>query len=90
MNKTTVEKMVDILSTKDKTDEDVSFLKNNLEGFAKFMLDMATFHLVKEGVSAEKVKDLLEPLVEVNKMLGVTQFQDFMTVDAMFSNGDIK
>lgn len=90
MNKTTVEKMVDILSTKDKTDEDVSFLKNNLEGFAKFMFDMATFHLVKEGVSSEKVKDLLEPLVEVNKMLGVTQFQDFMTVDAMFSNGDIK
>lgn len=84
MNKEIAEKMMNLLSTKEKSNEDIRFIVNHLDGFATFMLDMATFHFVKDGVPAEKVNDILGPLVEVHKLLGVTEYNDFVKVGQMF------
>ena len=89
MEKNDVIKMMMLLSTDEKSNEDIRFISNNLQGFQTFLFNMTTHELIQDGVPAEKVEIMLEPLIEVTKMLGANEYQDFLTVGRMFEEEGI-
>lgn len=76
--------MMTLLSTPEKSNDDIKFITNHLDGFQSFLLNMTTHELVKDGVAPDKVEMLLEPLIEVTKMLGANEYNDFVQVARMF------
>lgn len=75
-----VTRIMRVLNEEKSTHDDMTFVRNNLEDFQTFLYDMTTNELVKEGVPADKVKMLLEPLVGIAKMWGASSFADFQTL----------
>lgn len=76
--------MMTLLSTPEKNGEDIRFITNHLDGFQTFLLNVTTHELIKDGVDPDKVEMLLEPLIEVTKMLGANEYNDFVQVAKMF------
>ena len=86
MNKEKAFQMLEILRKDEKTLDDSKFVQNNLDGFATFLFNVATSELISDGVAEDKVFGLLAPLVEVHKMLGASEFSDFVNVANAFES----
>lgn len=84
MEKEKVMRIMHILGEEVSTHEDITFVRNNLEDFNKFLFNVTTQELVEDGVAPDKVEMLLKPLVEVARMWGASSFADFTTLEGMF------
>jgi hypothetical protein len=80
MDKQKIERIMSVIQEPTSSPEDMAFVRNNLEDFQTFLYDLATNELVKEGVSAEKVEMLLNPLVGIAKMWGASSFADYQVL----------
>lgn len=80
MDKEKVMRIMHVISEEKSTPEDMSFVRNNLEDFHTFLYDIAKNELVQEGVSAEKVDMLLNPLLGIAKMWGASSFADYQVL----------
>lgn len=88
MEKEKALQMIEILRKDEKTLDDSKFVQNNLNGFSTWLFNVATSELISDGVDEDKVFGLLAPLVQVHKMLGASEFADFVKVaDAFESEG---
>jgi hypothetical protein len=86
MEKEKAFQMLEILKKDEKTLDDSKFVQNNLDGFATWLFNVATNELISDGVAEDKVYGLLAPLVEINKMLGASEFSDFVNVANAFES----
>jgi len=86
MEKEKAFQMLEILKKDEKTLDDSKFVQNNLDGFATWLFNVATNELLSDGVPEDKVYGLLAPLVEINKMLGASEFSDFVNVANAFES----
>jgi hypothetical protein len=86
MEKEKAFQMLEILKKDEKTLDDSKFVQNNLDGFATWLFNVATNELISDGIAEDKVFGLLTPLVEVHKMLGASEFSDFVNVANTFES----
>jgi hypothetical protein len=78
MNPDDIMKMMEYMAGGVETAEDIKFVDKHLEGFNTFLLDMTTNRLVKAGIDQEEVEAMLHGLVQTSRMLGASQFQEFV------------
>lgn len=71
-------KMMGYLGGGVETPEDIKFVEKNLDGFNTFLLDMTTNKLVQAGIDQEEAEAMLHGVAQVNRMLGASQFQEFV------------
>lgn len=84
-------KCMDIITKKEKSDEDAKFFRQHASGFGNVMLNIATHELVTNyNFDIEDAKAMLLPLVEVYKIIGATEFVDFAQVADMFEKEGLK
>jgi hypothetical protein len=65
------------------TSEDISFMRNHLSTFCDFIIEAGTADLVRDGVDEMKARALLGTLVGVAKMAGGSDYNDFLTLQAL-------
>ena len=78
MNREDIEKMLHFMAGGVETAEEIKFIDKHLEGFNTFLLDMTTHRLVQAGIELEEAESMLHGLVQVSRMLGASQFQEFV------------
>lgn len=81
-----IERMIGYLGGGVETPEDIRFVENHLEGFNTFLLDMTTQELVRAGIELEKAESMLHGLVQTSRMLGASQFQEFVQFHQIVDN----
>jgi hypothetical protein len=86
MDKEKVARIMQVIGEEKSTQDDMTFVRNNLEDFHTFLYDLTTNELVKEGVSPEKVEMLLNPLLGIAKMWGASSFADYQVLAEMEGN----
>lgn len=86
MNKEKVMRLIQIISEEKSTPEDMSFVRNNLEGFQTFLYNAATNEFIEAGVPADQVHGLLMPLLEITKMWGASSFADYQVLADLEGN----
>ena len=84
MEREKIGRMLEILTKPEKDHADAEFARNNLDGFSVWLMDMATGDLVKRGVEESDAREILETVAGVHRMLGATEFMDFISVASMF------
>lgn len=81
-----IERMIGYLGGGVETPEDIRFVENHLEGFNTFLLDMTTQELVRAGIEPEKAASMLHGLVQTSRMLGASQFNEFVQFHQIVDN----
>jgi len=78
MKREDLEKMIHFMAGGVETADEIKFVDKHLEGFNTFLLDMTTHRLVQAGIELEEAESMLQGLVQVSRMLGASQFQEFV------------
>lgn len=81
-----VMKMMEFLGGGVETGEDIKFVEKNLDGFSTFLLNMTTHRLVEAGIDQEEAEAMLHGVAQVNRMLGASQFQEFVQFHQIVDN----
>ena len=86
MKREDIEKMLHFMAGGVETAEEIKFIDKHLEGFNTFLLDMTTHRLVQAGIELEEAESMLHGLVQVSRMLGASQFQEFVQFHQIVDN----
>jgi hypothetical protein len=86
MKREDIEKMLHFMAGGVETAEEIKFIDKHLEGFNTFLLDMTTHRLVQAGIELEEAESMLHGLVKVSRMLGASQFNEFVQFHQIVDN----
>ena len=78
--------MLRLMSGSVETADEIRFVDKHLEGFNTFLLDMTTHRLVQAGIELEEAQSMLYGLVQVSRMLGASQFNEFVQFNQIVDN----